>query len=166
MKGDSTMGFMTVDHSKAQQGRYLAPEGIYECMISAVRFNVTKRGTEYLQIILSIREDVEQEGAGEHIDWPVWRKKEPTRNDPDGFPLGTIQHISRVVNLPNGVSFETFDDWTKAITGKPIRVEIKHEEFNGSTQAKVSYVHETEHPGIDPKCLGFVPVAPDEDLPF
>ena len=160
------MGFMTVDHSKAQQGRFLAPEGTYECIISAARINKTQKGTEYLQINLSIREDVEQPCAGENIEWPVWKKKEPTRNDPNGFPQGTIQHISRVVKLENGLSFDTFDDWTRAIQGKPIRVEIRHEEYNGSTRARVSYVYATEHPEVSLRDQGFVPVDADEELPF
>lgn len=160
------MGFMTVDHSKAQQGRYLPPEGIYECLIKEVKFDTTKGGTEYLHISLEVRDDVQQEGQGESIDWPVWRKKEPTRNDPAGFPAGTIQHISRVVKFDNGVNFETIDDWMKALTKKPIRVEIKHDEYQGNVRAKVAYVYETEAPEISLSAQGFVAVATDEELPF
>lgn len=161
------MGFITVDHSKAQQGRFLPPEGIYECLIASAVLNTTNGGTEYLKIKLTIRGDVPQAFPGETIEWPVWRKKEPTQLDPDGFPLGTIQNISRVVKFENGQSFDTFDDWTKAITGKPIRVDIKHKEYNGNTNAQVAYVYETEYPNITLKEQGFVPVeVSDEELPF
>jgi hypothetical protein len=160
------MGFITVDHSNAQQGRFLPPEGVYECMIASAVLNTTNGGTEYLKIKLTIRGDVPQAFPGETIEWPVWRKKEPTQLDPDGFPLGTIQHISRVVKLENGQIFDTFDDWTKAITGKPIRVEIKHDEYQGNVRAKVAYVFETEAPNVSLSALGFVAVATDEELPF
>lgn len=159
------MAFVTIDHSKAQQGRYMPPEGVYECLIKNAQNSMTRNGTEYLQINLTIRDDVAQEGAGETIDWPVWRKKAPTRNDPDGFPAGTIQHISRVTGLANGTNFETIDDWMRALSNKPIRVEIRHEEYNGNTRARVSYVHETEQPDISPQAQGFVEVK-DGELPF
>lgn len=160
------MGFLTIDHTKAQQGRFVAPEGIYECMINSAGLNTTMGGTEFLGIKLSIRGDVAQDYAGERIDWPVWRRKNPSASDPDGFPLGTIQHISRVTGLPNGQDYATFEDWTKAITGKPIRVEIRHEEYNGREQARVAYVYETEHKDISIAGKGFVPVDDDEDFPF
>ena len=159
------MGFITVDHNKAQQGRYMAPEGIYECLIHEAKFDKTAKGTEYIHITLGIRDDVPQEGQGENIDWPVWKKKEPSRQDPNGFPAGTIQHISRVVKLANGADYATIDDWFKAITRKPIRVEVKHEEYLGTTRARVGYVYETEHPKVSLAGQGFVQVGED-DLPF
>lgn len=153
-----------VDFNQAQQGRFVAPEGQYECIIKAARHDMTKGGTEYLHITLVIREDVEQVGQGEVIDWSVWKKKIPTQRDPEGFPIGVIQHISKVVKFDNGQEFATFDDWMKALAGKPVCVEIKHDEFNGRTSAKVAYSHETAYPEV--AAAGFVAVTDDEDLPF
>ena len=160
------MSFMTVDHSKAQQGRYMPPEGEYECLIQEAKYDTTRGGTEYLRITLRIREDVEQEGQGETIDWPVWKKKQPTSKDPEGFPAGTIQHISRVVNFENGTSFDSIDDWMRALAKKPIKVEIRHEEYQGNTNARVRYVHETEYSNVSLSAQGFVAVDPDEEMPF
>lgn len=159
------MAFITVDHSKARQGRWVAPEGFYECIIGAAKISRTNKGTEYLQISLGVRADVEQEGAGEVIDWPVWKKREPTRNDPGGFPAGTIHHLSRVAGIPNNQNFETIDEWMRAITRKPIRVEIRHEEYNGETRAKVAYIYDSQAPAPSLQSQGFVEVK-DEDLPF
>lgn len=160
------MSFLTIDHTKAQQGRYMPPEGQYECLIKEAKYDQTQKGTEYLRITLDIRDDVSQEGMGETIDWAVWKKREPARVDPAGFPLGTIQHISRVVGFDNGQSFGTIDEWMKALVKKPIRVEIRHEEYNGTARARVGYVFETEHPDISLSTQGFTPVATDEELPF
>ncbi len=159
------MAAFTVDHSKASQGRYMAPEGFYECVISEVKLDQTQSGKEYLRIFLTVRDDVDQDGQNESIDWPVWKRREPGRNDPNGFPLGTIQHISRVTKLANGLSFESFDDWMTAITRKPIKVEIRHEEYNGNTRAKVAYVFETERANMSLGNQGFVEVDEGE-LPF
>lgn len=159
------MGFITVDHSKAQQGRYMPPEGNYECVIKDAKYDTTMGGKQYLHITLTIRDDIKQEGAGESIDWPVYKKREPGRNDPSGFPAGTLQHISRVSGMNNGANYETIEDWMKALIRKPIRVDIKHEEYNGSTKARVSYVYETEHPSVSLGAQGYIEVN-DEDVPF
>ncbi len=155
----------TVDYSKAQQGRYMPPEGRYECIIQESKYDKTKNGTEYLRLTLSIREDVEQEGMGEVIDWPIWRLRNPVKGDPEGFPQRTIQNISRAVQFDNGQDFDSFDQWMKALINRTIQVEIKHEEYNDRTNARVSYVFETEHPSVSPQAQGFVPVE-EGDLPF
>jgi len=158
-------GFITVDHSKAGQGRWVTPEGFYECLIDSAKYARTGKGTDYLSISLSVRRDVEQAGAGEAIDWPVWKKKEPTRNDPEGFPAGTIQNLSRVAGIPNGQAFETIDEWMRAIAKKPIRVEIRHEEYNGETRSRVAYIYVSQAPAPPLQSQGFVEVE-DDDLPF
>ena len=158
------MSFLKIDHEKAQQGRYMPPEGSYECLIKMAKYNMTRNGTEYLHIALLVRDDVEQEGMGESIDWSVWRKRSPGRHDPDGFAAGTIQHISKVVGFENGMEFATIDDWMRALKGRTVRVEIKHEEYNDRVRARVAYSYETEHPEVK-SGSDFAPVD-DEDLPF
>ncbi|MHC1785456.1 MAG: DUF669 domain-containing protein [Christensenellales bacterium] len=153
----------TVNHSQASQGRFVAAEGIYECLIKGAKRAETRGGTAYLQLELFIREDIAQQSQGEVIEWPVWRKKEPGRSDPEGFPIGTIQHISRIAGFENGQEFPTLDAWLLALTGRPIRVEIKHEEYNGSTQARVWKVYESQKPAVQ---AGFVAVDPGEEMPF
>lgn len=159
------MSFMQVDHNKAQQGSYMPPEGIYEVIISSMQYNVTQSGTEYLQVKLDIRTDVMQEGMGESINWPIWRKKEPTPMDPDGFPSGVIQSLSRCAGLENGKSYPTMDAWINDLLRKPLRVEIKHNEWNGRVRPRVSYIYETEYPDVRAEAAGFVPVD-DAEMPF
>ena len=160
------MSFLKIDHEKAQQGRYMPPEGQYECLITMAKYNMTRNGTEYLHISLLIRDDVEQEGMGEVIDWSVWRKRKPGRQDPDGFAAGTIQHISKVVGFENGMEFSTIDDWMRALKGRTVRVEIKHEEYNDRVSAKVAYSYSSDHPNLGPAIpQGFVEVD-DADVPF
>ena len=81
-----------------------------------------------------------------------------------------IANVMKMLDIDRMPSFEeikhaTNDDWFKAITHKPIRVEIKHEEYLGNTRARVGYVYESEHPEVSLAGQGFVEVN-DEDLPF
>lgn len=145
----------TINHAEASQGRYVAPEGNYECIISGAQYATTKGGTDFIAIALEIRRDVQQAGQGETIEWPVWKRKEPAKSDPEGYPSGTIQHISRMVKLENGKKYSSLDDWMEDIIKKPIKVTVKHDEYNGNTRAKVAYVYEAEYPVLDA-----------EDLPF
>lgn len=158
-------GFITVDHRHAMQGRWLAPEGFYECLIMGVKFDRTSKGTDFIKITLNVRADVQQEGAGEIIDWPLWKRREPTPKDPEGFHYNIIQQISRVTGLHNGQNFDTVEDWMRALGNKPIRVEIQHEKYNEETHAKVAYIYESQAPVPSLKVQGFVEVK-DEELPF
>jgi len=158
-------GFITVNHEKGQNGRWLAPEGFYECIINSAKITQTGKGKDYLQIILGVRADVEQEGAGEVIDWPVWKRREPTKNDPGGFPAGTIHYLSRVAGILNGQNFETIDDWMRAITKKPIRVEIRQVVYNGDIRARVAYIYDSQARVPSLQSQGFIEVK-DDDLPF
>lgn len=159
------MSFVSVDHSKAQQGQFTPEPGLYECVIASAKLATTRNGAEHISLTLEIRDDVPQDGQGESFNWPLWKKKQPRPSDPAGFHAGTIHSISRVVGLENGKSYDTIDDWLRAIIRKPIRVEVRHEEFNGRTQARVSYCFETEHPNLSAAAQGFVQVD-DEELPF
>lgn len=156
--------FLKINHSQAQQGRFVAPEGRYECIIRSARYDSTMGGTEYLRITLDIRNDVPQECQGEAIEWSVWRKKQPGPRDPDGFAIGTIQHLSKVVGFDNGQEFASIDDWMRALSGRLICVDIKHEEFNGRINARVSYSYETEHPNVQPGAD--MPAVNDDDSDF
>ena len=161
------MGFIKVDHNQARQGRFLPPEGIYECLIASAGLNTTNGGTEYLKIKLTIRGDVPQAFPGETIEWPVGGKKSE-HSDPDGFPQpGTIQHISRVVKFERGqiLHFRRLD---KGQYRKPIRVDINTGAKTASDKTpRVAYVYETEYPTSRLKEQGLcrVPVS-DEEFPF
>ena len=92
------------------------------------------------------------------------KRTEPPRTRTVSRPAH--QHISRVVKLDNGADYATIDDWFKAITRKPIRVEVKHEEYLGTTRARVGYVYESEHPEVSLAGQGFCPGGNEDDLPF
>ncbi len=149
----------------------MPPEGDYEVTIESAAQNETRNGAQFLDLKLLIRPDVNQDGQGETIQYQVWRKKKPRTNDPDGFPIGTIQNVSKCVGFENGVSFASLDEWLDALVDKAIKVTVRHEEYNGTTSARVGYVNPSESPYVPgtPGSLdassGFVQVDPDA-LPF
>jgi len=151
----------SIDHTKASQGRYMPPEGAYEVVIASIRENQSRNGARYLDVKLVIRSDVLQEGQGESFQHAIWRKKAPGPSDPEGFPQGLIQNISKCVGIDNGMNFTSLTEWMECLPGRPIRVTIRHEEYNGAMQARVAYIHPPEIP-YEP---GATAISP-EDLPF
>jgi hypothetical protein len=151
-----------VDHQQAGQERYLPPEGDYEVAIGAVKRAVTGKGTEYIDITLRIRDDVKQEGAGKRFDYPLYRLREPTPVDPDGYPNSKVQRLSLACGISNGTSFDSIDEWMKALEDKNLRVTVRHEIYNDRPVARVAYLYASKVPGGN----GFVQVDDNEDLPF
>ena len=153
---------ITINHEQAAQGKYLVPEGTYEALISEAKFDTTGSGTEFIRLRLQIREDIPQSEGGQSFDWPIWKLKAPASTDPGGYSNARLQNISRCAGLANGTELEGMDDLLQAWTGKAIKVEIKHNERNGYTNADVGYIYPSEHPDIR---QGFIAVE-DGDLPF
>ena len=64
--------------------------------------------------------------------------------------------------MPNGTKLAGMDDLLQAWTGKTLKVDIRHKERNGYTNADVGYVYPSDYPDMEE---GFVAVD-DGDLPF
>lgn len=137
---------MVVDYNAAND---LIPEGEYECIIRQVAVDVTRNGTEYIDVPLIIRNDVEENPRrGGTIYHKLWRRREPTAADLacDGFSAKQIQSLSKAAGLPNGKSYPSMDEWMEELAGKLVRVTVYHEEYKGVEQARVSWVNQTRKP--------------------
>lgn len=166
---------MVVNYSEAND---LLPEGEYECIIRQVALDVTRGGTEYIDIPLIIRNDVERNPRrGGIIFHKLWRRKEPTAADKacNGFSAKQIQSLSKAAGLPNGKSYPDMEEWMADLAGRLVRATVYHEEYKGVEQAKVSWVNQTREPICKHVYNGAAP-APDgpelqemdneEDVPF
>jgi hypothetical protein len=86
--------------------------------------------------------------------------KTPTIRDPEGYRLGTIQMICKCIGISEGTNFESLAEWLQAITSMPIKVEVKHQEYNGKDRININYL-----PTEFPEVAQGTAVNPDE-LPF
>ena len=154
------MAFM-VDHSKASN-RHDVQDGEYETTIISAAWNKTMKSTEYIQVKLQVRADVQQAEQGELIDFPLWKSRPENRkqSDIDGVPAWRIQQISKAAQLPDGETISTLDDWFRIINGKPVRVTTRQDDQG---RARVIRVEESNVPVV---ANGFVPVDTDEPLPW
>jgi len=138
------MGFK-VNHKEAAQGNGIKPEGDYECIILKAEEKETKNGKKNLSFALVVRNDVEQNYKNAYIWHTLWKRKEPTQSDMqvNGYSFGQIMAIGQSAGLPDGKDYDSLEDFCNDLLNRPIRVTIKHEEWNGNMQERVSYVNTT-----------------------
>lgn len=154
----------------------IIPEGDYEFVITSCRINATRGGTEYIDVQMTIRNDVAQSQQNRVVYNPIWRAKNPAADDAacDGFRARDINQLSRAAALENGKSYSGIDDWCADLVGKAVRATVYHDEYNGNVNARVRRMSKTNFPEIQHRAQGFgaAPAAPaqvtttEENCPF
>ena len=62
----------------------------------------------------------------------------------DGFNFAQLMAISKAARIPDDKEFENINDFLKALIGKPIKVHLFHDEYNGKTYEKIDKHYPTE----------------------
>lgn len=150
------MGFKT-NTSKPSEGYTLKPEGDYEVLIENaetrefIRYDGTK--TAKIAFRYVIRNDVDQKFQNGKIFHDVWKKKEPNEDDlsVDGFNYGQLMAIASAAALPDGQDYESLADFLIALTGKPIKVHLYHDDYNDKYYEKIDLHMKTDFPQVKHK---------------
>lgn len=124
------MSFLTTNYGNNQSNSYGAlPQGEYEMVINKAYEDATPSGAENFTIDLIVRNDLEQvpalaetngKFANRHIFNANWKRKATNQYDLESF-----QYILEAVGVPEGTQIGSIDDFTKIITGKPVKVFVK-----------------------------------------
>lgn len=142
------MGFKT-NMSEASQGYSIKPEGDYECIITAIEERQTKNGKYGLNFSFVIRNDVAGQRFGNaFLFHTIWKKKEPNEFDMqvNGYNFGQLMAMGKAAALPDGKDYENLTAYCSDLVRKCVRVTLKHEEYNGEMQERISYVNPTKFP--------------------
>jgi hypothetical protein len=169
-----------------QNNHELIPEGEYECRIERALESATNRGTPYLDILLRVRQDLEQPGQGRRIDHALWPKKTPEPADQafGGYSAKQILSLSEAAGLPSGRSYQGFENWCDDLAGRLVRATVYHDAYGGNTRARVRWINATRYPDEDAaqaqptagapfRAAGpaatpgnYNPLPDDDDIPF
>lgn len=150
------MGFKT-NLSKASEGFTLKPEGDYEVLIEDAEIKEFTRhdNTKTAKIAFRyvIRNDVDQKFQNSKIFYDVWKKREPNEDDlsVDGFNYGQLMAIAKAAALPAGQDYESLADFLLALTGKPMKVHLYHDDYNDKYYEKVDRHEQTAFPQVKHK---------------
>lgn len=142
------MGFKS-NQSEAAQGNAIKPEGDYECIITKIEERTTKNGAKGINFTLVIRNDIpEQKYKNAYLFHTIWRKKEPNELDMqvEGYNFGQLMAMGKAAALPDGKDYEGLKQYLNDLLNKCILATVKHEEYNGKPQERISYVNPTKHP--------------------
>jgi hypothetical protein len=109
------MGYK-VDGSKAQEFGAL-PEGEYEVFVTGAAKKTGSNGiTEGVGLVLTVRNDTEQKGAGRKVRHTVWFTEKTE---------GIVQGFFKGMNFPDGTDFDGLDEIADAVKALPVRVKLK-----------------------------------------
>lgn len=171
------MTFFSTNHSEASTGDFQpVDEGTYEVFISSVEKTTFSTGAEGLNLQFTIRGDLEQDFANRKLfDRLVCSEKAMFR----------WNNISKATNMPDGQTFNSAQEVIQAfgehLNGKPLRVTIKHREWEGKIREEVKAYSESDYEGgqasnafdasqyasQDPFAEDGKPIdISDDDLPF
>ena len=120
-------------------GGGLVPQGNYETVVTNAVISQTKNGKYKVSLMLTIRNDIQQNCQNRVLFIDIWRKREPTAADEqvDGFNFAQLMAVSRAAQIPSGQSFESLEQFLQALCGRCLIATVKHETYNGETTAKV-----------------------------
>ena len=133
------MAFRT-NTSKAQEGgNSLKPEGDYEVIIDTAEVTRTQSGKDKINIVYIIRNDVQQAYQNGLIFESVWKKKDPNEDDQNtgGFDYGRLMAIADAAKLPDGKEYADLDAFLAELKGKPLRVHLYHDPYEGKVYEKI-----------------------------
>lgn len=169
------MAEFTLDFSKANDGNI--KDGTYEAVISTVKEDAAKTGTEFLNFDLVVRNDIDQQYKNSHVFQKVYRSKATNK-----YNQGMIMTIAQAAGMTDGKKYSNFEEFQKDFTGRPVKVNVRTRErdYQGTkyTDTEVARWAVTAFPKVAHQwAKGMVPNQPatatpsapdikDDDLPF
>lgn len=146
----------------------LIDEGTYEVVVQNAFEDAANTGTMFINLQLIIRNDIDQKHKNQYIFASIWQSKQTGE-----YHSGMINSVAKALNIENGKTFNTLQELLDDFKRKTARVTVKHEEYNGNTNARVKFWEQTKFPQNNHKFKtnsndvpeGFHPTSND-DIPF
>ena len=130
----------TVNYDDAFEGSDLIPQGDYEVIVKKAEEKETKDGSKkYISIQLAVRNDIDQKYKNKIIFESLFKGK-----DTGKYQMKQFNTISKALKIPNGKNYGSLDELLGDWNNKPVLVRIKHEQYNGNTNARVGFYNESK----------------------
>jgi hypothetical protein len=129
-------------HESNNQG--VMPEGDYEVVVKGIEEKQASTGTPYINVELVVRNDIDQSYKNKHLWYTIWSSKDTHEYNAKG-----IDTISKNVGIQNGATFNSYAEWGNFLKGKPLIASVKHDEYNGKTRERVSFLAKSKQPNCN-----------------
>lgn len=158
----------TINHDEAMD-MSLVEEGEYEVIVAKAFEDAARTGTMFINLHLQIRNDIDQKNKNRYIFASIWQSKETNQ-----YHAGMINTVAKALRIPNGKRYNSLEELLNDFIGRTARVVVKHEEYNGNTNARVkawepsrfdSCNHQFKSNNGQSNIPGFQPVS-DDSIPF
>ncbi|MFW3590428.1 DUF669 domain-containing protein [Staphylococcus caprae] len=103
-------------------------DGTYETVITKFEENATQSGTEFADVRLTVRNDIDQKYKNNIVFHRIWKAKATGKYD-----MRFFNTIGAAAQLQQGKQYSSIEELFKDFLGKPVRVTVKNEtsEYNG-----------------------------------
>jgi len=130
-------------------------------MISDTEVRTSDKGTKYIAMAMTIRDDVPEQRP--YAGRRVFHRLSFTEKTE-----GIVHGFLKTIGTPPGTEFKSYEEMAKYFLGKTLRVKVSQREYNGKIVNDVTSVKESQHPITKTENpFGESPVnINDDDLPF
>lgn len=110
-------------------------DGQYEVVVTNASERQTQSGTNYIEIVLAVRNDVQQPSQNALIFHKIWKSKETGK-----YNLKSLNTIGKYLQLQEDKAYNSLDDVLKDFVRKMALVTVKNEtsEYNGKEYNNVN----------------------------
>ncbi|WP_409328375.1 DUF669 domain-containing protein [Staphylococcus saprophyticus] len=149
-------------------------DGTYETVITKFEESATQSGTEFVDVRLTVRNDIDQKYKNNIVFHRIWKAKATQKYD-----MRFFNTIGAAAQLQQGKQYKSIEELFQDFLGKPVRVTVKNEtsEYNSKTyeNLNVKRWEKTKFPELAHKFKtedGGNPFASgansidDDDMPF
>ncbi|MDW4221572.1 DUF669 domain-containing protein [Staphylococcus saprophyticus] len=105
-------------------------DGTYETVITKFEESATQSGTEFVDVRLTVRNDIDQKYKNNIVFHRIWKAKATQKYD-----MRFFNTIGAAAQLQQGKQYKSIEELFQDFLGKPVRVTVKNEtsEYNGKT---------------------------------
>jgi hypothetical protein len=150
------MAFFKQDNKRAKENSNSfapLPEGDYEVLVTKGSYRAEPDKTPNINLELTVRSDIEQEGKGRKVFHTFWISqdhtvKEGKTKSPFEFCMAMIEEFGLHVGIPDGAEFPDEQAWVNYILGKPVKARLFIDEYDGKENNKVKWFNKSDNPGV------------------
>lgn len=105
-------------------------DGTYETVITKFEESATQSDTEFVDVRLTVRNDIDQKYKNNIVFHRIWKAKATQKYD-----MRFFNTIGSAAQLQQGKQYKSIEELFQDFLGKPVRVTVKNEtsEYNGKT---------------------------------